>query len=742
MLCQTEPLDETSVDELAGKGLAFVVISGPGGLIPVSEQSCVESKSLSGSYNLGQIALAKLSKLAAQVETLEAARAYLETQLAEKDRELDETSRSILRIHAAYENRIAELERTVEQGAQFQATVAAQQAELAALRAAPGGPAEVLQELAEVREALAELETSHTHDKQELEKRDAELTHLKALAGKLVHDEAQKRRRLQGVVDNVEAQLRSVREALQLPIAAKTTEGPTAQPAPADSLQALQQLLAGQSPDLSKLVSKRSSRVPISKGRGAETPMSPRERARLASQQAVADEAEKEKQKDAPASKQNQNKPSNWPPARPQLLRKRMETIDKLAAQALAGSLSAVDTGEFPVPGYTPNPGKRGDADAKTTAKPVRTGASGAYAWAAIFLAIVAGSVFLLKGLILDDRLQGNASAGTGNARPAQELELAPPDSSQNPAANPQPQPDSQTPRPVDPRPNETRPQDPAAAQPAATQTVAPAATAAPSNLPADLQGLVAELKKAIADSDKLRIAAIEDALFQLGNPALPQMTALLRSARDVLVKTSLVRVISRVRNNKDVGELIYSIENADRASRLRATLDLAKVEDPAAVPQLVELATHNNDDNVRNSALIALGNIHSPEAIAGLQNMARVHTDEDSRVSAVMMLTQKKDQGSIGLFEDLTADTSSKVRRAALLSLGNLGATGALQTVLGAVHTERDDDARGEAVRTIGKIGTSNELRLLRDLLKTDPNEAVRSHARDAIQRIEMQQR
>lgn len=705
----------------------------------MSEQSCVESKSLSGSFNLGQLALAKLSKLAAQVETLEAARAYLETQLVEKEQELHETSRSILRIHTAYENRIAELERAADEAAQLQATVETLQAELQALRTAPGGPAELHKELAEVREAHRQLEAEHAESQSLLEKRGSELAELKAVAGHLVRDEAARRRRLQAAVDSAEAQLRSVRESLHVPAGeqarpkasdtAAASTAPAASTTPTDSLDALQQLLAGEQPDLSKLVSKRSRRV--TPGSLSESRMSPRERARLAKEQAVEEKAE-------PQEAKSLNKPTISHPGRARVLRKRMETIDKLAAQALEGSLSAVDTGEFPVPGYTPDPKKRGGETASQgPAKPARSGNSGAYLWAAIFLAIVAGSVFLLKGLILDDGLQGNISAGSGEGRPPQELELEEqPARTPSPAAE-TPRPDQSAPRPADPRP-----QHPAVATPAVTHTAAPAATAVPSNLPADLQSLVAELKKAIAASDDQRIAAIEDALFQLGNPALPEMTALLRSARDVLVKTSLVRVISRIRNNKDVGELIYAIENADRASRLRATLDLAKVEDPAAVPELVELATHNGDDNVRNSALIALGNIHSPEAIAGLQNMARVHIDEDSRVSAVMMLTQKKDAGSVGLFEELTADPSSKVRRAALLSLGNLGSSSSLQTVLGAVHTEKDQEVRGEAVRTLGKIGTANELRLLQDLLKNDPDAAVRSHARDAIQRIEMQQR
>ncbi len=698
-----------------------------------------ERGSLSGSFNLGQIALSKLSELAAQVETLEAAKSYLQGQLAERETELAETSRSILRIHAAYENRIAELERDVDEvrgdNDKLRTSLISLEQAHAELREAPGGPDELRGELDGARQELERLRASDEEQRKLLAQRDKQLAELKVVAAQLVKEQDQRERRVRTAFSTLQGQLSNLQAAL-LPdgMAPTKTSAPEVQqpekPDASPARDALNKLLAGEEVELLKRFSSRGRGPSISPGskRGGGSVRSPRERARLARGM------ESEEATDDKAAETPKARPTISPPARTRAVQQRMKTIDKLAEQALAGSMSAVDTGEFPVPGYTPQPKEREEKERQAAG---RRRSSGVYGWAAIFLAIIAGSMFLLKGLIFDESLQSPPRGGlvgqAGGAGDERDIEPDRTPPRERPASPDRPRPASPTEGPgADVQPAE-RPRDP-------IPTPVPTPVAVHDDLPADLDGLIVALKEAISASDSARVEQIEAALFAFGNPALPSLTGLLRSERNVLVKASLVRVITDIRNNKDVSELTHLIRTGDPASRLRATLDLAKVQDPQAVPQLLEVARNFEEETVRKSALTALGNIHSPEAVAGLTDLAQNHTDVDSRVSAMLLLAQKKDPGSAGVFEGLTSDPDRKVRRAAFVSLGNLGAKNAVQTVINAIHTEPDAEVRGEAVRTLGKIGDPNQLRMLNDLKQNDADKAVRSHARDAIQRIEMQ--
>ncbi len=179
------------------------------------------------------------------------------------------------------------------------------------------------------------------------------------------------------------------------------------------------------------------------------------------------------------------------------------------------------------------------------------------------------------------------------------------------------------------------------------------------------------------------------------------------------------------------VNPFIIALSDEDWRLRKEAAEALGKLKDERAVQHLSEVLLNDKDADVRRAAAWALGEIGSPDAISAL---VRALDDEDRgvRESAVDALAK------IGALDALLSALKSKkarVKSAAALALGRMGAEDAIPHLSEVLRNEKNPEVKWSAAWALAEIGRKS-LRALISALN-DEDECVRWCAVEALGKL-----
>jgi HEAT repeat protein len=200
------------------------------------------------------------------------------------------------------------------------------------------------------------------------------------------------------------------------------------------------------------------------------------------------------------------------------------------------------------------------------------------------------------------------------------------------------------------------------------------------------------------------------------------------------------------------------------------ACIVLGNIKDPRAVPPLIDALKKNPSWEVRRRAAWALGEIKDQRVIGPLIDALTGDTNPDVRAFSAAALGKLGDKRAlrplIEALDDLEqTDDYSLVCFHAIGALGGIGGRGAIDALLkllklgipssladptvsllaGLAGTKTvityNDTARLLAASTLGKIGDESVIRDLKDLVKREHSEFVRSALEKVIQELEERQ-
>lgn len=150
----------------------------------------------------------------------------------------------------------------------------------------------------------------------------------------------------------------------------------------------------------------------------------------------------------------------------------------------------------------------------------------------------------------------------------------------------------------------------------------------------------------------------------------------------------------------RDIDTIAARLQSHD-ADEVREAIDLLSVIDhPSVVPHLAELLRSGRSDEVTDRALLALRGLAHPSAIEVLTEFTH-HRRARARRLAYQALAAISDRRVPALLEHGLSDSDRSVRAQCARSLGEIGATGSVDTLFVAF-----DRGVVEAAISIGKLG------------------------------------
>ncbi|MBY0341028.1 MAG: HEAT repeat domain-containing protein [Rhodocyclaceae bacterium] len=176
----------------------------------------------------------------------------------------------------------------------------------------------------------------------------------------------------------------------------------------------------------------------------------------------------------------------------------------------------------------------------------------------------------------------------------------------------------------------------------------------------------------------------------------------------------------------------LLRLQESDAAVRRIAVLDLADLEDEAALPFLIDSLLRDPDASVRLEAARVLAAWETPEVVTALLDGL---TDAATQVAeaAAQSLSELKDVSLAPLLVERAPHPSAFVRAAVLRGLRELRYPQAYATAVKALD-DADAHVRREAVTVIGWLKQSDALTDLARLATGDPVVEVRRAATGAL--------
>lgn len=158
---------------------------------------------------------------------------------------------------------------------------------------------------------------------------------------------------------------------------------------------------------------------------------------------------------------------------------------------------------------------------------------------------------------------------------------------------------------------------------------------------------------------------------------------------------------VDKLAAKRDLKGLAKAVVNSDPQVRAEAARALGEIDDPAAVPFLVDQLSGQQDEEVIESgaaALRAMGDTAVPVLAKGLRE-----ADDDKRPAYSALLGRMGEAyGQVPLIE-ATRDGGPAVRGTAAFGLGLIGTPEATQRIIEVFESDPDMDARGLAALALG---------------------------------------
>jgi HEAT repeat protein len=222
----------------------------------------------------------------------------------------------------------------------------------------------------------------------------------------------------------------------------------------------------------------------------------------------------------------------------------------------------------------------------------------------------------------------------------------------------------------------------------------------------------------------------ISSAIFKLGTVAVePLLHALESAPADIEKKVRLL--LKRIQDPLSLEALIGSLEDDDRAIRIRATWELKSRVRDQKTPEMVSAlltALKDSEPEVRKNAAEALGEIKDPRAVEPLLEALK---DPSSVSVASLALSEIKDPRALPVLLKMLGDESQASREGAATALARIG-TPAIEPLI-SVLASPNDNVREIAAWALGEIGDPKAVTALTHLVK-DKNMLVRAKAIESL--------
>jgi HEAT repeat protein len=150
----------------------------------------------------------------------------------------------------------------------------------------------------------------------------------------------------------------------------------------------------------------------------------------------------------------------------------------------------------------------------------------------------------------------------------------------------------------------------------------------------------------------------------------------------------------------------------------------------------LVAAALDDESPRVLRTAVEAVREGASPEAVRRIEDLLRDSPREDVREAAAAALGKLGDEGSVEALMAALSDVAENVRWFAVEGLGKLGASQAVPQIAEMLGTDESRIVRAIAASTLGDLGQPAAIPALRSALD-DANERVRENAVGALQAL-----
>jgi HEAT repeat protein len=186
-----------------------------------------------------------------------------------------------------------------------------------------------------------------------------------------------------------------------------------------------------------------------------------------------------------------------------------------------------------------------------------------------------------------------------------------------------------------------------------------------------------------------------------------------------------------------EISRLASQLKSSDEEERRQATLMLASLETPEAIPALTS-ALGDPSERVRAHAITGLAHFNDPSLVAVIA--ARLAQDKKPfvrKTAAYALGRFGSPQGTATLVAALK-DKDIEVRGAAAVALGEYADPAAIAPLMGALE-DKSDFVRAQSARALGVNGraASQAVSILIRLLSSDKDQYVRRHAATALGQI-----
>ncbi|MBD3270967.1 MAG: tetratricopeptide repeat protein [Elusimicrobia bacterium] len=229
-----------------------------------------------------------------------------------------------------------------------------------------------------------------------------------------------------------------------------------------------------------------------------------------------------------------------------------------------------------------------------------------------------------------------------------------------------------------------------------------------------------------------VRLAAVEALSVFEDDQTRQALTRALKDDDD-RVRYAAVTGIRPLACQEILSHLIGMLSDKHDEIRMAAVRAIARIKGRDAINALSQ-ATNDDELEIRMAALTSLGGYGS----AALPVILPHGKDRHSyiRFTAVHSLREIADESSVPLLCGMIDDDDHSVRVAVVCALGILGGTRADEGLIQALE-DRDTVVRMSACRMLGMHACEAALGRLIDMMQSDPEQAVRESAAQAIARI-----
>jgi HEAT repeat protein len=219
-------------------------------------------------------------------------------------------------------------------------------------------------------------------------------------------------------------------------------------------------------------------------------------------------------------------------------------------------------------------------------------------------------------------------------------------------------------------------------------------------------------------------------------DPAAVPILIKMLNDQDPEVRRETATALGHFKEPEDIVQteqpLINTLEDSNVEVQAAAAGSLGRIESKKSIPLLAKLI-QSNDSILCEAAIHALGRSKDPEATNSLITALQ---DKNSRVK-VDIVYSLIEMGDIQVdpFSSLLGDENYRVRQGAAIGLGKLGDRKAVEPLLKALETEREEDVRNSEVQALGILGGPEAIKSL-SRISSDKDEYkfVRTNAEKAL--------